>query len=650
MTEPRRCRRHTLKLWLILMLPLLLTITASAWVTYTELYRLRLDPVITHHDRLLDQLGYQLGQELGHIGQLTLLLKRSHAVDSSLQPHTPPQRAQLARHLARFSQSSTLISQLCWLDAHGHEQVRVNVIDGRPRPVPQARLQDKSQRYYVQAARALAADHIYYSPLDLNIEQGQVVRPLEPTLRTLVKTGLADDLHPGLLVLNFNLQPFFRQLRQQQDAVTRPAMINADGYWLLHADPAQEWGFALQQPEQTLQARYPQLWQQMQNASSARAIERHDRLWSYARIEPGYSVGSDADTPATHWFLLMSTPPDMLPALRQSLLLPIGLISLLALLLGGALLYRVAHSETQRRHLLVQLEQEQTSLKHTNTELQQALQHQQLLQDELVETRKLSSLGMTVAGVAHELNTPTGGALMTLSTLETDLQRLQSAVDGTGLTRTELTDYMTRTASGLALIRRHLGKAGDLIRRFKRLAQDRSLDAPVRFELQECLQDLQLSLQPRLAAQSVQLSLEVPACTLFSHPGILSQVLQNLVENALNHAFTHGTPGHIQVQGEYAPPADTSQTGAHPADAPEQLILHVRDDGNGIEPALQPTLFDPFVTSGRGRGHTGLGLHLVHQWVTQVLQGHIQLYSLPGQGTRFTLTLPIDLRDRQTSP
>jgi signal transduction histidine kinase len=197
-------------------------------------------------------------------------------------------------------------------------------------------------------------------------------------------------------------------------------------------------------------------------------------------------------------------------------------------------------------------------------------------------------------------------------------------------------DYLQQTDDGLTLIRKHLIKATGLIRSFKRLAIDRSLDEPISFSLQACTSDLLTSLHSQLKQRPVTLYSSLPDCELFSHPGILSQVLQNLIDNALQHAFNAKDSGHIWLEGRLLD---------H-----NRLELVIRDDGNGIDERLQHTLFDPFVTSGRSHGHTGLGLHLVHQWVTQVLQGHIHMDSAVGQGTGFTLNLPLDIRDRRTSP
>lgn len=638
-------RPRTLVIWLLIMVPWSLILLLLAWGSFTQLYELRIRPIEAQHGEILDQLSHQLSRELGYFSQLTLLLKRSEALAQSLQLDTPPDRNRIAQLFTRISRSSPLISQLRWLDQQGREQVRVNIAGRTAYRVPEPGLQDKSQRYYVVAAQGLGENQVYFSPLDLNIEHGSIVTPLEPTIRTVIRTGVRDSLQPGLLILNFNLSSLFQQIRHQAGANTEPKLVNSSGYWMLHPNPALEWGFLRNNGEQVVSRQYPDLWQHMQQTPSARGVKLYNRLWSYTRIEPTTVADTAGPLTRSGWYLIMSTPKGRLEALQQELILPITLVTLFMLLGSGLLAYRFAHGEVQRLQLLQQLRREQQELSRTNFELTESVQRQQLLQDELVETRKLSALGMTVAGIAHELNTPTGGALVTLSTLEQSRRSLQQAVQTASLTQTAMHDYLQQTDAGLALIRKHLNKATGLIRSFKRLAIDRSLDEPISFRLQACSSDLLNSLHPQLKQQPVTLHSSLPDCELFSHPGILSQVLQNLIENALQHAFSADSAdsadsaehsGHIWLEGQLL---------EH-----NRLELVVRDNGNGIAESLQHTLFDPFVTSGRSQGHTGLGLHLVHQWVTQLLQGHIHMGSSPRQGTRFTLNLPLDIRGRQTSP
>ncbi len=620
-------------IWLVLLLPLLgleLLGSGLVWSQWTQLKRL---PISVQHGQLLDRITQRLSQKQAHLVQLTRLLQNSQSLRQALNARTGFDPEMLGQLFLRVSATSPLIDQLRWIDLSGQERLRLDSGPDGPRFQPPEALQNKAHRDYFQHALSIASDEVQLSPLDLNIEHGLISIPPKPTIRSMVHTGLSDDQLPGVLVINFSLRQFFVDLEQLQSDQLDVWLVNDDGYWLIHPDDWRRWGFIYRQPELVVAEEFPRLWQQMQHQPSRRDLLLQDRLWSYTRIDPEPDIYQQTED---HWYLVLSTPPGYLAQQRQTILLPLAGIAGGILLLGGGLLWRLAGGEHQRRQLIDQLACERDRLNQRNRELDLALQRQQLLQDELVETRKLSSLGMMVAGVAHELNTPSGAVLMTLSTLRQDLQQLQKALDQNRLTREQMVNYLQHTDEGLGLAEQNIRKTTGLIRSFKRLALERSLEAPVSFTLQDCLQDLVASLQPRLKQQSVRLELDLPDCTLFSHPGILSQVLQNLIDNALEHAFTDADTGVIRLQGKLQDEG--------------MLEIKVCDNGHGIPETILPTLFDPFVTSGRGRGHTGLGLHLVHQWMSQILQGSIRVDSAPKQGSCFILNLPLDLRDRQTSP
>jgi signal transduction histidine kinase len=118
---------------------------------------------------------------------------------------------------------------------------------------------------------------------------------------------------------------------------------------------------------------------------------------------------------------------------------------------------------------------------------------------------------------------------------------------------------------------------------------------------------------------------------LDSLPGAFSQVLTNLVMNALLHAFEPEQSGHIDISV-----AAINST---------QLRLTFSDDGKGIAPELHTRVFEPFFTTRRANGGSGLGLHIVHNIVTQALKGTLTLHSRVGEGATFTLLLPRSLAD-----
>jgi len=287
--------------------------------------------------------------------------------------------------------------------------------------------------------------------------------------------------------------------------------------------------------------------------------------------------------------------------------------------------------EAELRSLNSELEdrvqQRTQSLEQANSELQRTLNQLRSTQDRLVQADKLAALGSLVAGVAHELNTPIGNALMAVSTLQESLRQFRERLQQ-GLRRSELDAFVQQVGTADDIATRNLERAAELISSFKQVAVDQASSQRRRFQLSELVHEIVLTLQPMLKHSPYALEVEVPAgIWLDSFPGPLGQVLANLVQNAWVHGLQGRASGRIRIEAS--------------ALEGEQFALSVSDDGKGIAPHLQDRVFEPFFTTRLGQGGSGLGLHIVHNLVTGVLGGRLALESSPGQGARFTLTCPL---------
>jgi len=254
------------------------------------------------------------------------------------------------------------------------------------------------------------------------------------------------------------------------------------------------------------------------------------------------------------------------------------------------------------------------------------LQHTQA---KLVQQEKLASLGQLVAGVAHEVNTPVGVALAASTQITDEVDRLDGVIASGQLRRAELAEFMATLRELAELLARNCLRAGGLIQSFKAVAADQGSDVHRRFDLYGYVEDIIRALEPTLNQSQVKLRIEGGDWpSIDSYPGVLSQVIINLVTNALTHAFE---PKHAGVV--------TIHIGLRDA-AHAELI--VRDDGKGIAPEILPKIFDPFFTTRRGSGGTGLGLHIVHNLVTGPLGGTISVETAPTSGTAFVVILPLN--------
>lgn len=216
---------------------------------------------------------------------------------------------------------------------------------------------------------------------------------------------------------------------------------------------------------------------------------------------------------------------------------------------------------------------------------------------------------------------------MASSTLEQSRAALARELDG-GLRRSALTGFLAQLAEGNRLIERNLGRAAGLIRLFKQLAVDRAAVERRTFPLAAVVDDTLHMLRARFPGSPHAIVAEVPAdLTLDSYPGPLGQVLENLMSNALLHAFSGPDRGTVRIAARALPGG-------------EGLEVTVSDDGCGISADQLKRIFDPFVTTRRGQGGTGLGLHLAHHLSCELLGGSLTVASPPGQGSCFTLAFP----------
>jgi signal transduction histidine kinase len=248
-------------------------------------------------------------------------------------------------------------------------------------------------------------------------------------------------------------------------------------------------------------------------------------------------------------------------------------------------------------------------------------------QTSLVEAEKLAALGSLVAGVAHEVNNPVGISLTVASTLARRSEAFAAETEAGQVRRSRLAEFIEGNREAANQLVANLLRAGELIQAFKQVAVDRSHPDRRRFDLRQSTEQILSSLRPGLKGTRIQVIVDMPeGVVLDSYPGPFGQVLTNLFLNAVNHAFPDGREGTITIVGRTS------------GDANVHLVF--RDDGVGMTETVQRRAFDPFFTTRRGEGGTGLGLHIVYNLVTGRLGGRIVLSSTPDGGTTFRISMP----------
>lgn len=273
------------------------------------------------------------------------------------------------------------------------------------------------------------------------------------------------------------------------------------------------------------------------------------------------------------------------------------------------------------------------SLQRQVAETQAALEALRSTQDRLVQSEKMASLGVLVAGIAHEINTPVGIAVTAASHLMERMALLTEAITNGTLKKSQLLDTVATSRESAAIVLSNLERAAELIQSFKQVAVDQTSRELRTIDLDVYLHETINSLQPRIKATAQRVELLCPpGISLHLAAGALSQLVSNLVLNALEHAFPEGQPGLVRVTA--------SREG-------EMVQLVVQDDGGGMAADVLPRIFDPFFTTRRGAGGSGLGLHIVYNLVTQTFGGTIAVTSAPGEGSGFTLRWPASMASEE---
>ncbi len=288
-------------------------------------------------------------------------------------------------------------------------------------------------------------------------------------------------------------------------------------------------------------------------------------------------------------------------------------------------------TETEIRELYQGLEQkvsERTdALKSSNQELLNTLATLHQYQNQIVETEKMASLGQMVAGVAHEVNTPIGLGVTASTLLQDRLTQIERAYTEKKLTSSQLGRFLSESKENLGIIYRNLERAASLISSFKQVAVDQSHDSQRSFNMAQLINEVLLSLRPNLKKNHHQVVVECPPELIIeSKAGPINQILINLIMNSLIHAFDNTDQGNITIA------VKISGT---------RCKLSYRDDGSGVPESIKKRIFDPFVTTKRGEGGSGLGLHRVYNLVTQALNGTISFTSTLGQGVQILIDFPV---------
>ncbi|WP_237738519.1 ATP-binding protein [Idiomarina xiamenensis] len=289
-------------------------------------------------------------------------------------------------------------------------------------------------------------------------------------------------------------------------------------------------------------------------------------------------------------------------------------------------------ASTLNAELEKQVSERTQALKEANQELLKTLEQLHQYQSQLVESEKMASLGDMVAGIAHEVNTPIGLSVTASTLLQDKLQVMQQKFDNKQVSTSDFTRFLSDSEQNLDIIYRNLQRAAELITSFKQVAVDQTSEIDREIPVRQFMDDVLLSMKPKLRDPE-QFPINVhcdESLVVVTKPGPLNQVLMNLIQNSMLHGFEGKHTGTIDI--------------SYCLTDSNELEITYRDDGCGVPIDIRRRIFDPFVTTKRGAGGSGLGMHLVYNLVTQVLNGSIHFFSEEHYGVEFVIRFPVKIK------
>jgi C4-dicarboxylate-specific signal transduction histidine kinase len=264
-------------------------------------------------------------------------------------------------------------------------------------------------------------------------------------------------------------------------------------------------------------------------------------------------------------------------------------------------------------------------------QLQNTLKNLESAQSQLVQAEKMSSLGLLTAGISHEINTPLGVVITSLSIITHKVQELSNRVSEDKLTKSSLNSSLAEIRESTDLSNNSLTRVTTLISNFKQLAVDHFVEEPREFDLGKYISEFMNTLSSKLKRKNIRYEcIQKNPITITTIPGALTQVLTNCVTNTIHHAFANITSNDDLPKITYE--LIENEDGI--------IKLIFSDNGCGMSTEILNKIYEPFYTTKRGTGGTGLGMHIVYNIVSGKLQGDIKIKSVLHEGTTIELHLP----------
>jgi len=265
--------------------------------------------------------------------------------------------------------------------------------------------------------------------------------------------------------------------------------------------------------------------------------------------------------------------------------------------------------------------------KHLNRILKKTISNLQETKEDLISVQKMATLGELVSSLTHEINTPIGISITSSSHLDFLIQELNEKFINEEMTKEEFICFVNETKELSLILSLNLNNTKKLVQGFKNIAVDQAIEEKREFNLKIYINEILLSLKSNIRKKEIIVNVNCPDyIQVTAYPGAFSQVLINLINNSILHAFSDLEDRKISIIV---------------TELNDIILLEYSDSGKGLSEEVSAKIFDKYFTTKRGSGGTGLGLHIIEKIISEILNGEIKtLEKAKEKGLGFLITIP----------